>query len=833
MPPARRRSGAAPAPAPAPAPATTGDARFKFAYVGTPTPTTLADQVKAINDNDAKLVIASNHIFTAYMPDALDLVTFKPDVGVPMDALFAMFVGGCIMDADVYKQGMHFSITPDRLSQFVKDLDASGVAWEPIEGADVEAFPKAILDITAAMLKLSDQQRLLEQADVLYDSDPKDAETGEWYDKISPSMLASGDGGMDMVAQFVSIIPDGYTKDGRDGDEFKSAVAQILGSVGRDVSALPAIAQAAAVAQWFKRSRPPHEMTPYVVNKHLEIERRAGTDAQARFAPIFVIGWRVAYPFLAKLWPNRVEDILTDTAGLMISLDVADGSVTPQGMRALAIAMKDYEAFATEISNEDRTAQVIHAHKHAGDDKDETADHKALLQADTEFQAFRSSIEKHRPDDHIAIARTAMGSKHPAGILFLNGLMKSDTFFKARAGARTPSSIQAIFNNAVARNAKGDVRDDWTNLLPDDLGKKFLAGQFAEIHFWNAFKKVVLKREGKMAHDDIDKRLASASNAEVFADAEALRCLETPVRAVMALIGFSSTDEHSFGALWRMLTRMAAAIENLPSTCQPKKGLRKTLLDTSTKLLRCPQARWECMLATPATAVTRIGSFVTAGHALNAVHALDAQIDRFMQEVDDGMHLCARDPDNNARDIDDAPTKPDKKSGFGSEQKSEVAWGSLATKFGIYTSADGKRIAWGDQCVTDFDSAPDLKDNCPGHFAPGSSVNAWCTSPGACWARAGDKAHERLPDFPKEACKATSIGKLQPPMDWDAMTVTIKAPAANQRGGGRNANGKREREDDGRRQGKGKGKGAGKGKGKGGGGNGGKGRGRGFQRQPQ
>ena len=124
-------------------------------------------------------------------------------------------------------------------------------------------------------------------------------------------MLATGDGGMDVVAQFVSIIPNGYTKDGRDGEEFKSAVAQILGSVGRDVSALPAIAQAAAVAQWFKRSRPPHEMTPYVVNKHLEIERRAGTDAHTRFAPIFVIGWRVAYPFLAKLWPNRVEDILT------------------------------------------------------------------------------------------------------------------------------------------------------------------------------------------------------------------------------------------------------------------------------------------------------------------------------------------------------------------------------------------------------------------------------------------------------------------------------------------------------------------------------------------
>jgi hypothetical protein len=153
-------------------------------------------------------------------------------------------------------------------------------------------------------------------------------------------------------------------------------------------------------------------------------------------------------------------------------------------------------------------------------------------------------------------------------------------------------------------------------------------------------------------------------------------------------------------------------------------------------------------------------------------------------------------------------------------------------KLGIYTSADGKRVVWGN-CVTDFDTAPDLKAHCPARFAPAGSTHSWCPTPGLCWERGGESAHERHPDFPKDVCKAKSIGTVQPPLDWNAMTVTIVAPAPIRGGGGRNANGKREREDDGQRQGRGKGKGAGKGKGKGGGRNGGKGGGRGFQRQPR
>ena len=815
---------------PARAVAPPADPRITFAYVGNPTDA--AGRRQALVDNEV-LTIGPDHVFAKALPDALDHETWKPYVGIPIYALHSIFLGGCIMDNTCFTQGMHFSITPERLTKFVKDLDASGEAWEPIAGEDIEAIPKAVAAFSAALRKLREDQRIITASDLFYDStDPKNAETDTWFDKVTPQLLAAGGGGMDMVAQFGSVLPNWYTKDARDSEEFQSALAQILGSVGRDISSLPPIAQAAAIAQWLYRSRPPHDIFLYIPDPSLEIERRAGTDDQARYAPIFIRYWRTACPFLDKLWPHDVDDILVYTSGLMLSLDVASGAVTPQGMRALATEMKSLEAFATGSSNEERTAQVIRAHKTAGDDKEETADTKALLQADTGYQAFRTAVEAHRIDDHSGIALTAMEADHPAGLLFLNGLLRSDTLYKERGGARTDMVINAIFNKAVARNTKGELCDEWTNLIPDGIGKKLIGGKFAEIHYWNAFKAVVMKREGKAAMERVDKRLAKATNAEVFADPEAMRYLEKPVRAAMACIGFKSTDEHSFASFWHTFMRLSAAIENMPAACAPRKGLRKALLETAPKLLLCPQSRWECMLATPATAVKRIGDFVTAGHALNAANALDAHVARIMQEIDDGLHCFARDAANNVSDGGDATHKPEPKSGDGAGQKSESAWGSLATKFGIYASADGKRIAWG-SCLTDFDTAPDLKANCPARFAPGGSIHSWCPTPGTCWDRWGDKAHDRLAEFPKEACKAASIGNLQPPLDWNTMTVTVVAPAPNRGGGGRNGNGKREREDDGQRQGRGKGKGAGKGKGKGGGRNGGKGGGRGFQRQPR
>jgi hypothetical protein len=64
-----------------------------------------------------------------------------------------------------------------------------------------------------------------------------------------------------------------------------------------------------------------------------------------------------------------------------------------------------------------------------------TADTKAILQANAPYQAFRAAIEQHAPDDHMGTATTAMQAPHAAGCLFLNKLMKSDTLFTRNCSA--------------------------------------------------------------------------------------------------------------------------------------------------------------------------------------------------------------------------------------------------------------------------------------------------------------------------------------------------------------------------------------------------------------
>ena len=197
MPPARTAALAAPV-----------DPRVGFTYVGNPTDA--AGRRQSLVDNEV-LLVGPDHCLTKVLPEAFDHETWKPNVGIPIYALHSLFLGGSIMDNACFTQGMHFSITPERLTKYVKDLDSSGEAWEPIEGEDIEAIPKAVAAFTAAIRLLQDDQRLITAADLLYDStDPKNAATGTWFDKVTPQLLAAGGGGMDMVAQFGSILPNWY-----------------------------------------------------------------------------------------------------------------------------------------------------------------------------------------------------------------------------------------------------------------------------------------------------------------------------------------------------------------------------------------------------------------------------------------------------------------------------------------------------------------------------------------------------------------------------------------------------------------------------------------------
>jgi hypothetical protein len=181
--------------------------------------------------------------------------------------------------------------------------------------------------------------------------------------------------------------------------------------------------QAAAVVTFFKRTRPPAGLTPYNTEPMLEIERRAAPTIAARFEPLFLTGWRRAYTTLDKLWPQTVNDIVTETLALATSLGVATQAegLTPHAMAALVTALNEYKAFATSATNAARTAEVVKAHKRAANGKtgEASPEEQAQMQADTKFQAFKKMIAAVDVNDHAQIAKKMLTAEHPAGLLFL------------------------------------------------------------------------------------------------------------------------------------------------------------------------------------------------------------------------------------------------------------------------------------------------------------------------------------------------------------------------------------------------------------------------------
>ena len=794
-------------------------------FVGNPT--TPAAKCKAMAKG-GPLLIAPDHVLSVMLPDALDRTTHAPHVVINMIDVQSALIGGTVFEPSVLESGVHFAVETARWQQLLKDINDAGFAYEPVTGEMANAWPEVSLRLVEAAKNLPLDKRLIKAADVLFDGSKDDAATGTWYDWMSPSMLVSGEGGPEVLAQFQALLPNAMYSGhefGRAGDSFKATLEQIECSVGRDISSLDNRAKAAAVAAWSKRTRPPKLLIAWVGNPMEEVERRAQPTVAGRFEPLFNMGWHRIVE-LRKLWPEEMDDPV-DTAGALASgLGVAglENGLTPQAISALLTALRNYASFAASPTNAGRSADVLRAYRSAtaADKTGETLtiDAKAQLQADTGFQKLKTKVEGIGIDDHSAIVTAMLESDHGAGLLFLNGRMNHDKFWKERAGARTEASIQTVFNNAVSYTTAGEAAD-WGAILPEGVGKRLVAGDFA-VNWWDMLKSVVAKRAGKHVAEKITARLRGKPPKAVFSDEEAMRMMEKSARACMDLL-MPGRDAHSFAAVWQQLTQMASSIHNLPASCDPAIGLRARLEDAAMQAMRCPQDRFKAMLATPANAVRRVTAFTIDGQALNAINAVKDNLKRIMQEVDDGMHGYAKDQKNNrVREAEwqqwEEPKRP--------KLMEQLVWGSAAVSLGITSNADGTKICFGTRLHV-FEQAPDLKANCVACFVDGKQRDKWCPTPNKCWKQGGEHAHAAIESGQCRAVDANTATDFS----WDEMTVTIAEASKQQPYGGRGRG-------DGKGKGAGapggKGKGGGRGKGKGGGKGAGKGKGKGgphFARQ--
>jgi hypothetical protein len=812
-------------------------------FVGNPTSN--ANKIKAFGSDDGAVVLLEpDSLLASMLPEALNRHDSANKVVIAMKDILYLTLGGLALHPEVNSGGVHFFIDAPRLTKLFIDLEAGGYPPVSFKGDKTKAMPKAKKYMTEMILALQIDKRILEPADVIYEGTRDNAETGTWYDWISPTDFITGDGHErhELLSQWVLLFPDdvfikgsAHNESGRNGREFTETIEQIqsaASSKGRDISELPQKAQAAAIVAWFLRTRPPLNFAHYFRNASSEIERRCANTAAERFAPVFVIGWREACTTLDALWIHEVADVTTDAAALASSLGIGglSSGLTIEAVVTLETTLKDIKAFAVGATNAERTAQVLRAFKNAENDKekDNSAEARNLLQADPDFQDLKNLISAINVKDSGEIAKVLLKHGHPAGVLYINNKFSPDDFWKMINGSKCESTIQAIFNAEVSVTTKGE-HAEWGAILQEGTGKALIAGK-VDRNWWLTLKSVIAKRDGMVTFEKIDKRLRDRPASAIFADADALLRLEPTIKAVMKLLGFTGSDSYSFSKAWKTLTRMAASIEGIPSGCPSISGLKKRLMEVGTLLFRCAQDRFESMLATPATVAKRVKDFILPdGPPLNALLALDDTIDRILLDVEHGTYGLAVGAHFNSTgsgdDVVGSEAKKPKLEGKydgGGETLLVKVWGQAASNHGITVDPTGTTYAWGSQIATHFQVAPDVANTCIACFAPSKHCaerNKWCVNPTLCWNRGGVSAHERVDGFPDDKCRAMPTDKFEA-IDWNSMTpYHAKGGKGHQHGG--------------RGQGRGGGFGHGRGvqklhgKGRGKGGKGGKGGGKG------
>ena len=795
------------------------------------------------------LSLAVDHMAVVLMPDA-----FEDDSRLGKETSCAVLNGLCIaglsFHPDVGKGGMHFAVSMERWAKLFKDIDQSGAMdMTPIHGSAEVVMPIAAQRVFDVVVALPPAQRELGVADVLYEGSADNAGTDTWFDHLTPYSLARGIGSNEAVAQFMNLARGTYNSEstgGRAGDEFENFTTLFESSVGRSLDGLSNASICAAVVAWFKRTRPPPGFRVVACEddaRDTEVERRAGATESIRFCPLFEGGWRPAYPQLKSLWPSAVADIIARTVALASGLDVGglgDG-LTPSVVIATCDALQDVLPFANRVSNEHRAADVVAAHRRRRDAPSNdggplelSVDAQSQLQQHPDFIQLKTDVSACGSTDYAKMAKVMMQAKHPAGILFLNNKFAPDRFWKERAASRTESTLQAVFTEALSYDTAGVLRD-WGSFLLAGTAKTFVGGKF-NCDWWRLIAPVVAKREGRVVVDSINARVRSQPSKSFWSDPERLRIAEGPARTCMELVRMGGSGTMSFPAAYRMIMRLATAIYHMPPRCAHAKGFRNRLEEVAVLIMQDAEERTDTVLATPATAATRVASFVFDGQALKSLHNLDARVGRILEEIDDGMHQMARDPANNWHADGEYEQQLSKKQRRALEQDWQpqqsadangVVWGSAAVN-GIWTEPDGKRIAFG-KVIGTFETAPDLKNNCPACYATGKGRDKWCPTPRDCWASGREHAHTRPSGFTDEMCKGVDAGNVDG-LDWSTFTSVVVPPSSSSNGGGGMGGGKGGKGAGGK-GGKGAGKGGGKGgkggkggaKGKGGKGKGGKG----------
>ena len=125
--------------------------KYVFEYTSGPA---TDDGALASLTEDGPLLIASDHVVSSMLPDALVSATAPNKFIVATQDLLVASFGGFLLDAALRKACMHFTPRNTRWAKLMQDLDEAGLDTSPIPGDWDTAWPTFHDRLLATLLTL-------------------------------------------------------------------------------------------------------------------------------------------------------------------------------------------------------------------------------------------------------------------------------------------------------------------------------------------------------------------------------------------------------------------------------------------------------------------------------------------------------------------------------------------------------------------------------------------------------------------------------------------------------------------------------------------------------
>ena len=666
------------------------------------------------------------------------------------------------------------------------------------------------------------------------------------------------------LVQFRALMGDFNTKDDREGAEFKKAIMKAVASTpsitSKDVDLTDV--QAAKFVHNFRANLIPAELMWDARSDDAAAEwARRCLPASERFAPLFQMALNAGlYKPLVDVWVKGTS--YDDIAALTLHLATQVGFtaaeyLTPIVARAVCdLAQKYTSKIATAraenstsvASNSLRMTIMVRAHTTAAQadkaaaesDKDVmSGDMQAALDADPSYIDLQAKLKVA----HTAHEQCELMLAHacPLGLMFLGGgKVGNQKCLKPCAAAKTTLVMAKVLSDLMASTPSIVMRDNvWGDTIAEDHALKFV--QQATSDLWMLLKQTVGKAYGnhaivKFAKDEKDE-------ASFFFCVERRRLAEPYLFRMYEAIGYGSKAANGFQAWFRCIGRLAAAVLMLRELDEAKSdALRTKLAEAITQQFHEVKCRFATMRAEPPSEAKRGADWHDpAGAAAKKI----AFIEKMLAKIDDEIELgelgsmggkLTASMTGAKKTIDETgevvKTKRQKREEqYVAEGRQEVVWGSALEYNQVLLSSDKCTLCFGSGAST-FPTPPDVAANCVAAYSLSEKAetrNKWCPTPATCWARAGEKAHDRVSGFAGDDATKTDNSKAwELVADGATLLAGPKEVAQPKAAGAGNGAARAAAGGKGGRGGKGKGGKGGKGKGKGGRGGKGNGSGQGF-----